>query len=95
MSCFQIAHSEHCKGLWRGTKGEDNTTLRKGKVVKNQSYRVSTVHPVYKSLMESYGYTQRGRRKRTRMDKNHETELDNAIMEGDESWDDDTEDEIE
>jgi hypothetical protein len=95
MSCFQIAHSEHRKGLWTGTKRENNTTLRKGKVVKNQSYRVSTAHPVYKSLMESYGYTQRGRRKRTRMDKNNEAELDNAIMEGYESWDDDTEEEIE
>jgi hypothetical protein len=29
------------------------------------------------------------------MDKNHEAELDNAIMEGDQSWDNDTEDEIE
>jgi hypothetical protein len=29
------------------------------------------------------------------MDKNNEAELDNAIMEGYESWDDDTEEEIE
>ena len=51
MSCFLIAHSTACAGLFLPRTGMNNLTLRKGKTVKKQYYRIGTSHAVYRTLM--------------------------------------------
>ena len=41
-------------GLFIPNSGGNNLTLRNGTTVKMQCYRVSTAHPIYKSLMSEY-----------------------------------------
>ena len=48
MSCFQIAHSSYCTGLWT-TRGQEVETFMRA------CYYVNTSHQVYQSIMESYG----------------------------------------
>ena len=55
MSCFHIAHSTACAGLFLPRTGMNNLTLRKGKTVKKQRYRIGTSHAIYRTLMEEYG----------------------------------------
>ncbi len=54
-SCFHITHSTACAGLFLPRIGMNNLTLRKGKTVKKQCYRISTSHAIYRTLMEEYG----------------------------------------
>ena len=53
-SCFHIAHSASCAGLFIPNSGGYNLTLRNGTTVKMQCYRVSTAHPIYKSMISEY-----------------------------------------
>ena len=66
MSCFQIIHSEHCMGLWIGKGGQSNMTIGQGKAVKKQAYSESIAHPLYRTLMETYGLTPRPRNAKKR-----------------------------
>ncbi len=66
MSCFEIAHSDHCMGLWIGKGDENNMMIHQGKTVKKQAYRVSIAHPLYISLMNSYGFTPNPRNSKKR-----------------------------
>ena len=69
MSCFEIAHSDHCMGLWIGKGGQTNMMIRQGKTFKKQAYRVSITHLLYRSLMESYGCTPNVRNTKKRRGK--------------------------
>ena len=66
MSCFSIAHSEFCKGLWsvssnivevvpRNVPGASQDTVPDSNEVMTRSYEVKRSHQVYKSLLRQYG----------------------------------------
>ena len=71
-SCWDIAHSDECKGLWKisGRAGESvERSSRSGDVqeVKAQSYSLVRTHKIYKQLAEYYGKEKETRpRKRSR-----------------------------
>ena len=62
MSCFQIAHSSYCTGLWTTRGQEVETFMRQGKLVKKACYYLNTSHQVYQSIMASYGLIRTKRR---------------------------------
>ena len=66
LSCFEIAHSKTCQGLWTNIGGSRRTTnnFGKGKI----GYSVSTSHPVYKLLLDKYGLSKKKGSKNKRMD---------------------------
>ena len=72
MTCFEIAHSSCCKGLWNGKGGFRRRGLRQ------HTYSVSTSHPVYNYLAEEYGVPT----KRTRRSNKRKA----GEMEQDEGW---------
>ena len=71
MNCFDIMHSEECKGLWqigkhkgemtirtvKGNEGEEELLLPDWHQIKKQSYHVNWSHPLYWKLAISYGVT--------------------------------------
>ena len=85
-SCFHFAHSTSCAGLFLPRTGVNNLTLRKGKTVKKQCYRVSTSHPIYRTLMEEYALDSKLVWKRRRnedqemSDDSHADEVANEIL---------------
>jgi len=86
LSCFQIAHHKFCYGLWIPKGIENLRSLRRGRVIKRQCYRVSLKHPIYCHLMESYGFgTKLTRKKRKASVSNHDhssdDEFDDTVLE--------------
>ena len=64
LSCFQIAHSQTCSGLWITKGSGGRQSQRMGKAVRKKSYTVSIAHPLYKHLMQAYGLGSHARKKR-------------------------------
>ena len=83
LSCFEVAHSDMCKGLWVCSEragqliskslhpNDPRNKCDSVTKVKQRlpSYSLKRTHPVYKHLQEAYG---RGREKRRRRTKNME-----------------------
>ncbi len=85
LSCFEIAHHSNCAGLWNTNHNAGTEAVRKGKKIRRQCYYVSTAHPIYKYLRESYGFTRSYtyiQRKRKGLPKDHADS-----NEEDEFWD--------
>jgi hypothetical protein len=87
--------------LWIGNRAESNMTTRQGKAVKKQAYRVSIAHPLYRSLMELYGFVPRPRNMRKRKQSNtlndeeaEVVEFDDMMLEVEDSENEDTEEEV-
>ena len=75
MSCWDIAHSSACKGLWTVNTEAGNTVFRDSfaddldlvpnTVVNAVGYCMKRSHPIYKKLAKEYGVTERRARRRT------------------------------
>lgn len=84
LSCFEIAHSPVCKGLWRTSTKAGKTTTRQHKKVRAVTYSVRRSHPVYCSLLQLYGRRQEKRPGRKKEGDNDDNEfLDENASDGD------------
>ena len=102
LSCFQIAHSQHCMGLCIGKGGQSSMTIQQWKAVKKQAYRVKISLPLYRTLMDTYGLTARPRnekrRRRAGLDGNYHDREGNLSDDADKEFaqeEDDDEDDFE
>ena len=80
-SCWDIAHSDECKGLWKisGRAGESvERSSGSGDVqeVKAQSYSVVRTHNIYKQLAEYYGKEKETRPRKRRRDDGDDEEAE-------------------
>mmetsp|Transcript_24462 Transcript_24462/g.52726 ORF Transcript_24462/g.52726 Transcript_24462/m.52726 type:complete len:140 (+) Transcript_24462:350-769(+) len=66
MTCFEVAHSPQCRGLWTVKKGGNDRVFRGNTAISGQSYFVMRAHPMYKRLRVMYGLTASGTRTRKR-----------------------------
>ena len=62
-SCFKIAHSKECAGLWVVEGKVGRTMEKKGRVVGAPGYSVQTSHPIYAYLLGEYGLSPKKRQK--------------------------------
>ena len=54
MTCFDIAHSKECIGLWKETISAGGSEWRGDKLAKVKSYTVMRTHPIFKRLRVLY-----------------------------------------
>ena len=66
MTCFDIAHSNECIGLWKETASDVRSEKRQDKNGKAKSYTVMRSHPIFKRLRVLYGLPTVETRKRCR-----------------------------
>ena len=64
MSCWDIAHSSECKGIWPVTESAGGKTVRRDSVfdlneVKAVSYMVKRSHTIVKDMANEYGHKER------------------------------------
>ena len=73
-TCFDIAHSKECAGLWVVQGMAGRTAERQGEQVQAPAYSVHTSHPIYKHLIGEYGLSPKKRRKLGASDEGAEEE---------------------
>ena len=86
LSCFQIAHHTFCAGLWIPKVVENLRTLRKGRVVKRQCYRVCLKHLICCQLTASYGFgtkltLKKSKASMSNQDNSSDDEFGNTVLE--------------
>ena len=78
MTCFEILHSEECRGLWIPKQSEDVDATRNlpddgGAIftrrVRGCSYSVTRTHPIYKHLKKKYDVPAETRKRRRSSDE--------------------------
>ena len=69
MSCWEIAHSSECKGIWSVTESAGGSSVRRdGNEVKAKSYSMKRSHQIVKDMANEYGHRERRPRRRINRD---------------------------
>ena len=78
MTCFEIPHSEECRGLWIPKQTEDVQATRNlpddggaifTRIVRGCSYSITRTHPIYKHLKTEYDAPAETRKRRRSSDE--------------------------
>ena len=73
MSCWDIAHSSECKGIWSVTESAGGSSVRRDGIfdmneVKAMSYSMKRSHQIVKDMANEYGHRERRPRRRISRD---------------------------